>query len=93
MLLACAFWLEKRVGLLTAMFAIAAPIFRAELVVLAGPALLTELLSHRLSLQRMLLVGIPTGLIAIGRSCVALYRVVVLRCHVCAVACCGVFSR
>lgn len=48
------------------MFAVAAPIFRAELVALAGPILLFELLRGTISFTRLLATGIPVGLLSIG---------------------------
>ncbi|EGD81856.1 hypothetical protein PTSG_11395 [Salpingoeca rosetta] len=67
-LLAFSYWLESKLQRTVVMFAIAAPVFRAELVVLAGPVLLSEMLQRNISLSRLLLTGIPAGLLSIAVS-------------------------
>eukprot|EP00055_Hartaetosiga_balthica_P001980 m.2473 g.2473 ORF g.2473 m.2473 type:complete len:521 (+) comp1802_c0_seq1:39-1601(+) len=67
-ILAYAFWIEKKMFQLVLMFAFAVPIFRAELVALAGPILLFELVIGTLKLKDMLRWGLPAGFLAIGIS-------------------------
>eukprot|EP00730_Choanoeca_flexa_P001191 TRINITY_DN10522_c0_g1_i9.p2 TRINITY_DN10522_c0_g1~~TRINITY_DN10522_c0_g1_i9.p2 ORF type:complete len:263 (+),score=20.59 TRINITY_DN10522_c0_g1_i9:190-978(+) len=67
-LLAYASILRRQWSWFTALIAIAVPVFRAELIALAGPFFLWALVTRRLSLSRMLSVGIPTGLLAISVS-------------------------
>ncbi|EDQ91474.1 uncharacterized protein MONBRDRAFT_31470 [Monosiga brevicollis MX1] len=54
----------------TAIIALAVPLFRAELVVFAGPLFLLALFTRRLNVTTMLGVGLPTGLLTIAFSTV-----------------------
>eukprot|EP00056_Hartaetosiga_gracilis_P004996 m.80201 g.80201 ORF g.80201 m.80201 type:complete len:496 (-) comp12007_c0_seq1:1467-2954(-) len=68
--LAFACWMSRKYYWMVVMFAIAVPVFRAELVALAGPILLFELLKGSFSFMKMLKWGLPMGLLAIGVSVV-----------------------
>eukprot|EP01147_Barroeca_monosierra_P010831 gene10831-2908_t len=64
---AYSYWLKRDVSTVVMLFAIAAPIFRAELVVLAAPLLISEVfIRNSISLYTVLVVGISTGMIAIN---------------------------
>ena len=65
-LLALAAWLRQQHAVLISLLAAATVIVRGELVLLAGPILLLEWLSGRVTLRRGILWGVTAGLASLG---------------------------